>query len=210
MCLVLAAIAGCTSAPPNEDPPASSPQVPAFECVHADAFEAVPQEVAVHTSQGTFIVQLRGDAAPTTVCNFLRYVGENFYDDTIFHRICADFVIQAGGVDALGEQRSTHAPIHNEANATGLNNTARTLAMGRELEDPDSATSHWYVNLKDHPHLDPGGFDEHGFAVFGAVVEGWSVVEAIAASLTVPETSEGCTGQPIPVNAPTIRDIRLV
>lgn len=126
------------------------------------------------TSHGDFTVELYPDEAPGTVENFLRYVDEGFYDGTIFHRVIPDFVIQGGGFTPELERKPTHDPIRNEA-GNGLSNEMGTLSMAR-TSDPHSATSQFFVNLGDNTPLDAGD----GYAVFGRVVEGMEVVEAIA------------------------------
>ena len=134
-------------------------------------------KVAFATSQGNFTVELFSKEAPVSVENFLRYVDDQFFDGTIFHRIVPGFVIQGGGLDAGFERRETRAPIRNEAR-NGLRNKRGTLSMARTNE-VDSATSQFFVNLKDNAFLDhsPGNF---GYAVFGQVTDGLDVVDRIA------------------------------
>ena len=133
------------------------------------------------TSLGEFTVELHAEDAPISCENFLRYVDEGFYDGLVFHRVIPDFMIQGGGMTANLEQKKGHAPIANEAK-NGLRNRRGTLAMAR-TDDVNSATSQFFVNLKDNAFLDhrPGSY---GYAVFGRVVEGMDVVDRIAAVRT--------------------------
>ncbi len=136
--------------------------------------------VALRTSKGTIVLELYPDKAPRTVENFLRYVKEGFYAGTVFHRVIPGFVIQGGGLTADLQPKPTHPPIPNEA-TNGLSNRRGTVAMARTMV-VDSATSQFFVNLKDNLFLDhrdetPRGY---GYAVFGRVVEGMDVVDAIA------------------------------
>jgi peptidyl-prolyl cis-trans isomerase B (cyclophilin B) len=135
--------------------------------------------VLLETSEGDILVELFADKAPLSVENFLRYVDESHYDDTIFHRVIKNFMIQGGGMTSSMAEKSTHAPIKNEA-GNGLKNEAGTLAMARTMQ-VDSATAQFFINLVDNGFLDhkgptPDGF---GYAVFGKVVEGFEVVQKI-------------------------------
>jgi cyclophilin family peptidyl-prolyl cis-trans isomerase len=133
--------------------------------------------VQFKTSQGEFTVELFPTEAPITVENFLRYVSDSFFDGTIFHRVVPGFVIQGGGLTAEMEPKATRAPITNEAR-NGLKNDRGTLSMAR-TNDVNSATSQFFVNLKDNAFLDhkPGNF---GYAVFGKVTSGMDVIDRIA------------------------------
>jgi peptidyl-prolyl cis-trans isomerase A (cyclophilin A) len=134
-------------------------------------------KVRVITSEGAFTLQLRPDVAPKTVANFLRYVQEGFYDGTVFHRVIPGFMIQGGGFNEALARKSTHAPIVNEATAT-LPNLRGTIAMAR-TRDPNSATSQFFINVVDNDFLN-AGVRGPGYAVFGKVIEGMGVVDAIA------------------------------
>jgi cyclophilin family peptidyl-prolyl cis-trans isomerase len=133
--------------------------------------------VRFETSHGPFTVELFETEAPVTVQNFLRYVDEAFFDGTIFHRIVPGFVIQGGGLTPDYRAKRTRAPIQNEA-TNGLKNTRGTLSMAR-TNDINSATSQFFVNLRDNDFLDhsKGSF---GYAVFGRVTEGMDVIDKIA------------------------------
>ena len=135
--------------------------------------------VLIKTTLGDIKVKLATDKAPLTVANFLAYVDAKHYDGTIFHRVIDGFMIQGGGFDANMRQKPTQAPIKNEA-ANGLRNKRGTLAMARTMV-VDSATSQFFINVKDNGFLDfrspdPQGF---GYCVFGEVVEGLDVVDKI-------------------------------
>ena len=147
-----------------------------------DGEAAGPPQVVLHTNVGDIRVELYPQQAPETVENFLQYVDSGFYDGTIFHRVVPGFVIQGGGFTSDMQQKRTRDPIQNEAR-NGLANERGTLSMAR-TRNPDSATSQFFVNLKDNAFLDPGGADPHGYAVFGRVVEGMDVVDRIAATPT--------------------------
>jgi peptidyl-prolyl cis-trans isomerase A (cyclophilin A) len=129
------------------------------------------------TSMGSFTIELDADAAPVTVENFLKYADDGHFDGTVFHRVIPGFVIQGGGLTADMDPKPTRAPIKNEAK-NGLKNLRGTLSMAR-TNDVNSATSQFFVNLVDNAFLDhqPGNY---GYAVFGRVVEGMDVIDAIA------------------------------
>ncbi|MGA9666573.1 MAG: peptidylprolyl isomerase [Gallionella sp.] len=133
--------------------------------------------VKMHTSKGTFTIELDPEKAPLTVKNFLDYVNSGFYSNTIFHRVIGNFMIQGGGFEPGMKQKKTNAPIQNEAN-NGLKNNAYTVAMAR-TGDPDSATAQFFINVKDNGFLNYPGQDGWGYCVFGKVVEGKEVVDAI-------------------------------
>lgn len=133
--------------------------------------------VLFKTSLGEFTIELEPKDAPISVENFLRYVDDGFFDGTIFHRIVPGFVIQGGGLTPEFDNKETRAPIKNEA-ANGLRNLRGTLSMAR-TNAVDSATSQFFVNLKDNAFLDhkSGSF---GYAVFGRVTKGMDVIDQIA------------------------------
>lgn len=136
------------------------------------------------TNKGVFDVELNEAAAPKTCENFLQYVRSGFYNGTIFHRVISGFMIQGGGFEPGLQQKETKAPIENEAN-NGLKNDKYTISMAR-TNDPHSATSQFFINVADNDFLNhtsptPRGW---GYAVFGKVVAGTDVVDAIAAVRT--------------------------
>ena len=137
--------------------------------------------ITLTTTLGDVTIELFDDEAPLSVANFRQYVSDGFYDGTIFHRVIPNFMIQGGGFNADMQQLTTRDPIKNEAD-NGVRNERGTLAMARTNEI-NSATSQFYINLNDNGFLDHGGRD-FGYAVFGRVTDGMSVVDAIAAVAT--------------------------
>jgi cyclophilin family peptidyl-prolyl cis-trans isomerase len=137
--------------------------------------------VIMATNQGNMTIELYADKAPITVKNFMEYADSGFYNGTIFHRVIPQFVIQGGGFTATMEKKETRAPIVNEGN-NGLRNLRGTLSMAR-LPDPNSATSQFFINLRDNRSLDANG-PRAGYAVFGKVVEGINIMERIASKPT--------------------------
>lgn len=137
-------------------------------------------EVTIDSVAGRFQIELYPEEAPLTAENFLRYVDDRFYEGTIFHRVIHDFIIQGGGFrEGLEPVPPTYPPIPLESR-NGLSNTRGTLAAAR-AQTPNSATSQFFINLKDNPSLDYPNPDGHGYAVFGSVIEGMDVVDSIAA-----------------------------
>ena len=145
-------------------------------------------QVLLKTSKGDITIELFQDKAPVSVKNFLSYVDEKYYDGTVFHRVIKGFMVQGGGMTADMHEKSSKPPIKNEA-GNGLMNLRGTLAMARTPEI-DSATSQFFINLVDNAFLDhqKGDPDKFGYAVFGKVVAGMDVVDALAA---VPTGSKG-------------------
>jgi len=133
--------------------------------------------VRLETSMGEIVIELDRKRAPITVNNFLRYVTAGRYDGTIFHRVMPGFVVQGGGYTETIEERETWEPIANES-GNGLKNMPMTVAMAR-FDDPHSATNQFFFNLAANASLDPNARG-WGYAVFGLVVSGQDVVEAIA------------------------------
>jgi len=133
--------------------------------------------VELDTTMGAIVIELNEEKAPKTVENFLNYVKSGHYDGTIFHRIIDGFMIQGGGMDADMNEKGTNAPIENEAD-NGLKNEAGTLAMAR-TQDPHSATSQFFVNVKDNDFLNHTGKNAQGwgYTVFGKVTSGMDVIE---------------------------------
>lgn len=132
--------------------------------------------VVLVTSMGNIEIALATEEAPITTANFLSYVEDDFYDDTVFHRVMQGFMIQGGGFIATGKQKISGDPIVLES-GTGLLNKRGTIAMAR-TSDPDSATSQFFINLVDNAFLDKSQTND-GYAVFGEVVEGLDIVDAI-------------------------------
>jgi peptidyl-prolyl cis-trans isomerase B (cyclophilin B) len=135
--------------------------------------------VKLHTNFGTITLDLDEKRAPDSVANFLDYVRSGFFDNTVFHRVIDNFMIQGGGFEPGMKQKPTNAPIKNEAD-NGLKNDAYTIAMAR-TSDPNSATAQFFINVADNAFLNhtaptPQGW---GYAVFGRVVEGNDVIDRI-------------------------------
>lgn len=198
-------VAGCGQPAPGEVGEDEA-TTPTFTCAAA-SFRLGDVNVTFETSKGPIEAVLHGAQSPETVCNFLRYVEDDYYDGTVWHRICAGFVIQAGGLNALGESAAAREPIRNEGPESQLRNWKGTIAMARTAE-PDSATTHFFVNLVDNLRLDFDGDLAPGYAVFGNVTGGWDVVEAIAETPVVP-SAQGCEGRPVPTMETTFVDIRV-
>ncbi|HUV40249.1 MAG TPA: peptidylprolyl isomerase [Sedimentisphaerales bacterium] len=150
-------------------------------------------KVRLETTKGNIVVELNPQAAPITVKNFLEYVEKGFYDGVIFHRVIPNFMIQTGGFTADMAQKATNKPIVNEA-GNGLKNARGTIAMAR-TSNPDSATSQFFINHKDNDFLNYVENRNPGYAVFGKVIEGMEVVDAIAAVKTT--TKNGMADVPV-------------
>jgi cyclophilin family peptidyl-prolyl cis-trans isomerase len=147
--------------------------------INCPAFAKENPRVKMETSMGTVMIELDVIKAPTTVANFLTYVKSGFYNETIFHRVIKAFMIQGGGFTTKMKQKATRQPISNEA-ANGLKNQAGTIAMAR-TGAPHSATSQFFINVKDNPFLDHRNKTSKGwgYCVFGKVIKGMEVVKAI-------------------------------
>jgi len=138
-------------------------------------------EVLMKTSKGDITIELYPDKAPLSVENFLSYVNDKFYDGTIFHRVIKGFMIQGGGLNVDFQEKSAKAPIQNEAK-NGLKNKRGTLAMAR-MAEPHTASCQFFINHVDNNGLDYGqAADGWGYCVFGKVIQGMDVVDAIANS----------------------------
>jgi peptidyl-prolyl cis-trans isomerase B (cyclophilin B) len=140
--------------------------------------------VVLHTSMGDIKLALDAENAPATVANFLQYVRDGHYDNTVFHRVIDGFMIQGGGFEPGMKQKPTRGPVANEA-GNGLKNAKYTVAMAR-TSDPHSATAQFFINVGDNAFLDYKGPSPQGwgYCVFGKVVEGTDVVDRIRAVQT--------------------------
>ncbi|MGA1457203.1 MAG: peptidylprolyl isomerase [Arenicellales bacterium] len=162
--------------------------------------------VEMVTSKGVIQLELDAEKAPITVANFIEYVKSGHFEGTIFHRVIPGFVIQGGGMQSGMREKPTNAPIQNEAD-NGLKNLTGTICMAR-TNDPHSATSQFFINLKDNSFLDHTAKDPQGWgnAVFGKVTEGMDVVEAIAAV----RTANAGYHQDVPVDDIVIEKVNLL
>jgi peptidyl-prolyl cis-trans isomerase A (cyclophilin A) len=150
--------------------------VVAIACFTTQAAVAGPK-VEFKTTMGNFVVELDDVKAPKSTANFLNYVKSGFYNGTIFHRVIDGFMIQGGGFTADLNQKPTDAPVVSEAQ-NGLKNNVYTIAMAR-TSDPDSATSQFFINVKDNAALDYPNAMGNGYTVFGKVISGTQTIDAI-------------------------------
>ncbi len=157
--------------------------------------------ITIVTSQGDIVIELFDESAPISSENFKQYVSDGFYAETVFHRVIPNFMIQCGGMTADMSKKETRAPIKNEA-ANGENNVRGTLAMARTGE-VDSATSQFFINLRDNAFLDHCDRD-YGYAVFGRVTDGMDVVDEIAGVNTGTVAGQ----QDVPLEPVTIVEVR--
>ncbi len=163
-------------------------------------------KVALDTNHGRIVLQLDTEHAPATCENFAAYVRSGHYDGTIFHRVIDNFMIQGGGFDAEMQQKSTRASIKNEAN-NGLKNVKGSIAMAR-TQDPHSASAQFFINIKDNDFLNHTSptVQGWGYAVFGQVVEGMEVIDAIRSL----KTGRHGMHQDVPVEAVLIEHASLL
>ncbi len=134
--------------------------------------------IVIKTSKGDIGLQLHDDVTPITTANFLAYVRDGFYNDTIFHRVIDKFMIQGGGLTADMETKKAQPPIENEAKVAKANKRG-TISMARTAH-PNSATAQFFINLVDNDFLNYAGEHQYGYCVFGEVAEGMDIVDAIA------------------------------
>ncbi|MCK5897336.1 MAG: peptidyl-prolyl cis-trans isomerase [Cocleimonas sp.] len=163
-------------------------------------------QIKIETSMGTMMIELDAEKAPKSAANFVAYVENGFYDGLIFHRVIPGFMVQGGGMNPDMSEKGNKTPIENEAD-NGLKNDRGTLAMAR-TNDPHSATSQFFINLKDNDFLNhssksPQGW---GYAVFGKVTDGIEVIDAIE---KVKTGNHGGHGD-VPLEAVTITKMTLV
>lgn len=166
---------------------------------------AASPQVELKTNMGTITIELYPDKAPRTVENFLQYVKDGHYKDTLFHRVIQRFMIQGGGFSGDFVERRTRGPIPNESN-NGLRNATYTVAMARR-PDPHSATAQFFINVANNPSLDHRGEDNWGYAVFGKVIAGTDVVDRIAGVETGPGPRPH---QDVPRKPVVIEEARIV
>jgi peptidylprolyl isomerase/peptidyl-prolyl cis-trans isomerase B (cyclophilin B) len=189
-------ISGCNASEPGTQTVSTAPA----------AGQPANPRVLIETSKGNITVELFPANAPQSVTNFLRYVESGFYDGLMFHRVIPGFMIQGGGMMPDMTEKPNGAPILNEAD-NGLKNLRGTLAMARTGE-PHSATSQFFINLADNSFLNHRGksVEGWGYAVFGRVVDGMDVVDAIAA---VPRGNRGPHGD-VPVDPIVMKRVSLL
>jgi cyclophilin family peptidyl-prolyl cis-trans isomerase len=156
--------------------------IPALFTLACTTAWAAPVKVLMQTNKGDILLQLNQEKAPESVANFLRYVDSGFYDGTIFHRVIKGFMIQGGGYTPDMVRKETGEPVQNEAD-NGLKNVRGSIAMAR-TNAPHSATSQFFINHVNNSNLDYPGHDGWGYAVFGKVISGMEVVDAIATTPT--------------------------
>ena len=169
-------------------------------------YAANPQ-VEIKTNLGSMVVELYPDKAPKTVDNFLRYVKDGHYRDTVFHRVIPGFMIQGGGFDKTLAQKPTRASVENEA-SNGLRNDVGTIAMAR-TSDPHSATAQFFINVSNNAflnHTSPTS-QGYGYTVFGKVIRGMDVVEKIART---PTGRRGPFPSDVPMSDIVIEETRLI
>lgn len=189
----------------------------AASCFPVAVASAANPVVVIETSLGTFKVELFDDKAPATVKNFLAYVDDKHYDNTIFHRVIGkpnsdrDFMIQGGGFGTDKKEKPAKPPIPNES-ANGLSNVRGTIAMARK-SDPNSAAAQFYINVADNTYLDRANArDRAGYCVFGKVIEGMDVVDKIK-GMKIGDATMETAGDPersgtVPVEDVVIKSIR--
>ena len=173
------------------------------------AAEPAAPKVKFATSEGDFVVEVYSDKAPKTAANFLQYVKDKHYDGTIFHRVIGNFMVQGGGYDSAYAEKKTRAPVVHEGREAlakgGPKNVVGTLAMAR-TSDPDSASSQFFINVKDNDFLNPNA-QAPGYTVFGKVTSGMDVVNKIKA---VPTGSGGPFPSDVPKTPVVIKSATLV
>jgi len=175
-----------------------------FLCCGSFAINAANIQVEMKTNVGKIVLELYPDQAPKTVENFLQYVDDGFYKNTIFHRVIAGFMIQGGGFDVAYQQKATRDPIRNEA-ANDLKNEIGTIAMAR-TSDPHSASAQFFINVANNGFLNFKAPSQsgYGYAVFGKVISGMDVVNKIA---TTPTGSGGAFSADVPKTKIVIEEI---
>jgi cyclophilin family peptidyl-prolyl cis-trans isomerase len=168
------------------------------------AMKTATPKVKLSTSMGPIVIQLEKEKAPISTANFVKYVSLGHYDGTVFHRVIKGFMIQGGGIGTDMAEKQSGAPIKNES-TNGLKNDVYTVAMARTNER-DSATSQFFINVKDNAFLNYAGESNPGYAVFGKVVEGTDTVDKIKAVATGNQRGMG----DVPTTAVVIEKAEIV
>lgn len=189
----------------------------ALTCTFAAAVPVLAGEgnpvVVIETSEGTMEAELFQDKAPNTVKNFLAYANEKFFDNTVFHRVISNFMIQGGGFTTDMKEKPAKEPIKNEAD-NGLRNEIGTLAMAR-TNDPHSASAQWFINVADNNFLNHTAKSSQGwgYAVFGKITSGMDVVVKIKAKKTgtavIEMQGQRIPAQDVPVEPIIIKSVKL-
>jgi peptidyl-prolyl cis-trans isomerase A (cyclophilin A) len=208
---VTANIAAFQTSPPRRRSWLAAAATVAFSlaCLSGPALAQGAPKVKFATSEGDFVVEVYPDKAPKTVENFLQYVKDKHYDGTVFHRVISTFMVQGGGFDASYAQKPTRAPVAHEGREAlakgGDKNVTGTLAMAR-TNDPNSASSQFFINVKDNDFLNPSA-QAPGYTVFGKVVSGMDVVNKIK---SVPTGAAGPFPTDVPKTPVLIKSAALV
>lgn len=193
---------------PAQEQPQEQPPKAADEEKETKPVEAKLVYTRMSTSMGDIIIELNREKAPITVDNFLRYINEKFFDNTIFHRVLQNFVIQGGGFTEDMTKKSVYEGIKNEWE-NGLKNLRGTLSMARVGGRPDSGSSQFFVSLRDNASLDQKQPDGAAYAVFGKVVAGMDVVDAIAA-VPVEASAQNPREKSKPVTNVVMKSVRVI
>ncbi|SFP81284.1 peptidyl-prolyl cis-trans isomerase A (cyclophilin A)/peptidyl-prolyl cis-trans isomerase B (cyclophilin B) [Nitrosomonas cryotolerans] len=178
-----------------------------FMLSSALVYAANSPHIKIQTNMGSITLELYPDEAPKTVENFLRYVEDGFYQNTLFHRVIPRFMIQGGGFDKTLNQKPTRQPIENEA-SNGLKNQIGTIAMAR-TSDPHSATAQFFINVANNTFLDytAPSHRGYGYTVFGKVISGMEIVNKIASTST---GARGSFSSDVPKDSIIIEKIELI
>ncbi len=160
--------------------------------------------IEMKTNLGDVVFELYPDKAPKTVENFLKYIEDGFYKNTVFHRVISGFMIQGGGFDTALKQKPTRSPVQNEAD-NGLKNEVGTIAMAR-TQDPHSATAQFFINVSNNEFLNFKAHNQrgYGYTVFGKVTKGIEIINKIA---SIPTGPSGPFSSDVPKNSVIIEDI---
>lgn len=185
--------------------------------LNAPSVLSAPTIVELQTNVGTIAIELDSQRAPITVSNFISYLNNDFYKDTVFHRVIKNFMMQGGGFGKLdGQQKITLAPIVNES-TNGLSNVSGTIAMAR-TSDPNSATSQFFINFVDNKFLDYVNPENPGYAVFGKVKSGMTVVKKVESLATISDVPFTSSSDIVTIDAaytsnnwqPTVSKTRII
>lgn len=197
---IVAALTGCEP----EKQPDMTPDQPTHQAQPEKEKPVTNPQVKMKTSMGDIVIELDSQKAPLTTANFLQYINQDFYAGTIFHRVIPGFMIQGGGLTSEMKQKRTNSTIKLESD-NDLKNTRGTIAMAR-INDPNSATSQFFINVVDNAFLDYVPGKNPGYAVFGKVISGMVTVDKIAAVKTT--TAAGM--KDVPVEPVIIESVEVI